>query len=127
MGLMRSVLLAASENQWLRQRAPRLRFVSKAVRRFMPGERLEDALAAAAGLRQQGVGAVLTQLGENVTDLVKANEVTRHYTEVLMKTGAGQLDCHISVKLTQLGLDIDPSRCHANLRSLVEYAKERKK
>jgi proline dehydrogenase len=124
MGLVRSVLLAASENQWLRQRAPHLRFVSKAVRRFMPGERLEDALAAAAGLRQEGIGAVLTQLGENVTDLVKANDVTRHYNEVLMKTGAGKLDCHISVKLTQLGLDVDPSRCHANLRSLVECAKE---
>jgi proline dehydrogenase len=124
MGLMRSVLLAASESHWLRQRAPHLRFVSKAVRRFMPGERLEDALAAAAGLGQQGIGAVLTQLGENVTDLVKANEVTRHYTEVLVKAGAGTLDCHISVKLTQLGLDVDPSRCHANLRSLVEYAKE---
>jgi proline dehydrogenase len=90
----------------------------------MPGERLEDALTAAAGLRQYGIGAVLTQLGENVTDLMKANEATRHYTEVLGRIGASKLDCHISVKLTQLGLDIDAARCHANLRSLVDYAKE---
>jgi len=121
---MRSLLLAGSESQWLRQRAPDLKFVSKAVRRFMPGERLEDALTAAAGLGQHGIGAVLTQLGENVTDLVTANEVTRHYTEVLTKVGASKLDCHISVKLTQLGLDVDAARCHANLRSLVECAKE---
>jgi proline dehydrogenase len=122
---MRSVLLAGSESQWLRQRAPRLWFVRKAVRRFMPGERLEDALAAAAGLGQPGIGAVLTQLGENVTELAEANEVTRHYTEVLTKIGESKLDCHISVKLTQLGLDVDPARCYANLRSLVECARER--
>jgi len=124
MGLVRSLLLAGSESRWLRRRAPDWWFVNKAVRRFMPGERLEDALAAAAGLRRHGIGAVLTQLGENVTDLVTANEATRHYTEVLATIGASKLDCHISVKLTQLGLDVDAARCHANLRSLVDYAKE---
>jgi proline dehydrogenase len=90
----------------------------------MPGERLEDALAAAAGLHAHGIGVVLTQLGENVTDLRTANEATRHYTEVLAKIGASRLDCHISVKLTQLGLDVDAARCHANLRSLMEIARE---
>ena len=90
----------------------------------MPGERLEDAVAAAAELRQHGIGAVLTQLGENVTDMAKADEVTRHYMEVLKKIGESKLDCHISVKLTQLGLDVDAARCHANLRSLVECARE---
>jgi proline dehydrogenase len=90
----------------------------------MPGERLEDALAAAAGLHAHGIGVVLTQLGENVTDLRTANEATRHYTEVLAKIGASRLDCHISVKLTQLGLDVDAARCHANLRSLIEIARE---
>jgi proline dehydrogenase len=79
-------------------------------------------LTAAAGLRQLGIGAVLTQLGENVTDLAKANDVTRHYTEVLSKIDASKLDCQISVKLTQLGLDVDEARCHANVRSLVECA-----
>jgi proline dehydrogenase len=99
-------------------------FVKKAVRRFMPGERLEDALAAAAGLRPHGIGVVLTQLGENVTDLAAANEATRHYTDGLATIGASRLDCHISVKLTQLGLDVDRGRCHANLRTLIECARE---
>jgi proline dehydrogenase len=125
MGLMRSLLLAASESEWLRQRAPEWWFVKKAVTRFMPGERLEDALAAAAALGQHRIGAVLTQLGENVTDLVKAGEVTRHYTEVLAKIGASKLDCQISVKLTQLGLDVDETRCYDNLRSIALSAKER--
>ena len=124
MGLMRSLLLAGSESPWLRQHGPYLPFVKKAVTRFMPGERLQDALAAAAGLRQQGISTVLTELGENVTDAADADEVTRHYADALVKVGSSELDCHISVKLTQLGLDVDKARCHANLHSLVERAKE---
>jgi proline dehydrogenase len=124
MGLMRGVLLAGSESRWLRQHGPNLPFVRKAVTRFMPGERLQDALTAAVGLRQQGISTVLTELGENVTDAADADGVTRHYTDAVVKAAAGGLDCHISVKLTQLGLDIDKARCRANLRSLVEYAKE---
>ena len=124
MGLMRSLLLAASDSRWLRQRAPEMPFVRKAVRRFMPGERLEDALAAAAALGRHGIGAVLTQLGEDVIDLVKADDVARHYTQVLTTTRAAGLDCHISVKLSQLGLDLDAARCQANLRALVAHARE---
>ena len=124
MGLMRSLLLAGSESPWLRRHAPHLPFIRKAVTRFMPGEKLEDALRAAAELRQQGISAVLTELGENVTDAAHADEVTRHYADALTKVDARELDCHISVKLTQLGLDVDEARCLANLRSLVAYAKE---
>ena len=110
MGLMRSVLLAGSESPWLRRHGPHLPFVKKAVTRFMPGERLQDALTAAAGLRQQGISTVLTELGENVTDATDADEVTRHYADALAKVAASELDCHISVKLTQLGLDVDKAR-----------------
>jgi proline dehydrogenase len=123
MGLMRSVLLAGSGSPWLRRHASNLRPVRKAVTRFMPGERLEDALAAAAALGQEGIGSVLTELGENVADVATANDVTRHYTDVLAKIGASGLDTHISVKLSQLGLDVDEGRCHANLRALVQCAK----
>ena len=62
MGVMRKVLLAASESRWLRQQAPRMGFVKQAVRRFMPGERVEDALEAASALREQGITAVLTTM-----------------------------------------------------------------
>ena len=124
MGLMRSLLLAGSENRWLRRRAPHLPFIKQAVTRFMPGEKLEDALAAAQALRQQGIGVVLTELGENVTDAAQADDVTRHYSAALEKVGASGLDCHISVKLTQLGLDADAGRCYDNLRTLVARAKE---
>jgi proline dehydrogenase len=124
MGLMRSVLLACSESPWLRRHAPHLPFIRKAVARFMPGETLDDALGAAIDLQQQGIGTVLTELGENVSDAVHADDVTRHYVHALAKASATGLDCHISVKLTQLGLDVDEATCLANLRSLVAYAKD---
>lgn len=122
MGVMRKVLLAASESRWLRQQAPRMGFVKQAVRRFMPGERVEDALEAASALRQQGITAVLTKLGENVTEMAEADEVAAHYVDVLAKIAESGLDCQISIKLTQLGLDVDRERCYAHLRSLAARA-----
>jgi len=124
MGLMRSLLLAGSESPWLRRRAPHSRFVRTAAARFMPGEKLEDALRAAAELRQLGISTVLTELGENVTELAPADDVTRHYADALVRASAAGLDCHISVKLTQLGLDVDEARCFANLRSLAAHAQD---
>jgi proline dehydrogenase len=124
MGLMRHALLAGSESRWLRRHAPRLPFVRAAAARFMPGEALEDALRAAIVLREHGIGIVLTELGENVSDASQADRTTRHYMEALAAAGARGLDCHISVKLTQLGLDVDEARCLANLRSLALHAKD---
>jgi proline dehydrogenase len=119
MGLLRAALLAGSESAWLREKAVRRPAVRRAVARFMPGETVEDALAAAAALDAERIGAVLTRLGENVRDAGEADEVARHYLDVLGRTDAPEL----SVKPTQLGLDLDPALCERHLRSLVERAK----
>ena len=122
MGLMRAALLAGSESAWLRETAVRRPAVRRAVARFMPGERVEDALAAAASLRGLGIGAILTRLGESVTEAAEAAEVTQHYLEVLDRLRG--LDAEISVKPTQLGLDLDRGLCATNLRALVERARD---
>jgi proline dehydrogenase len=120
MNVVRSLLLAGSESRWLRERATKLRFVRGAVTRFMPGETLEAALDAT---RTLGVGTVLTQLGENVTDLEQARAVARHYQDVLERIRQSGLDVEISVKLTQLGLDLSREECEKNLSTLVERAR----
>jgi len=125
MGLMRSAFLAGSRSAWLRERATRYGFVRRSVSRFMPGERLEDALAAARTLQERRTGAILTQLGENVADADEADGVRRHYLDVLDQAAARGLDVQISVKLTQLGLDLDQERCLAHLTALVERAEGR--
>jgi len=122
MGMMRSVLLAGSQSVWLRESAMRYPFVRRSVSRFMPGERLEDALGAAGDLQREGVGTILTHLGENLTDLGQAGEVTRHYLQVLDQVAGARLDAQISVKLTQLGLDLDAGLCFENLMALVKRA-----
>ena len=91
----------------------------------MPGETLEEAVVAAAELRELGLATVLTELGENVSNAAQADQVVRPYVTALEAIGARGLDCHISVKLTHLGLDVDPARCRSNLRALLAHAKER--
>ena len=116
------MLLWAARNPWLGQRVPRLRFVRRAVRRFMPGERLTDALDAAEALRARGLGSVFTFLGENVTDLAAARRVVDHYHEVLDQVAERRLETEISVKLTHFGLDIDLDVAFENLDGLAEHA-----
>src|SRR5919109_1623131 len=104
MGLMRSFLLAASQNRWLRDHASHYKFVRRSVSRFMPGETLDDALIAAQTLRGRKIGTVFTHLGENISDRAGAQQVAEYYLEVLERIRQKGLRAEISVKLTQLGL-----------------------
>ena len=121
MSLMRRALLKASQSPWLRERAPRYGFIRRTVKRFMPGENVEDALAAAQTLASNGIGTVLTHLGENITDRAEAQDVTNHYLDVLNQVRTANLPAEVSVKLTQLGLDLDREFCYSNLVALIEH------
>lgn len=120
--MMRALLLAASESPWLRHHATRWGFVRRATRRFMPGERLEDALAAGQILGRQGLGVLLTHLGENVANAGEARAVAEHYVGAQDAIGASGLAAETSVKLTQLGLDLGADHARANLLRLAEHA-----
>ena len=122
MSLMRKVILAGSTNAWLRERATKTAFVRKSVSRFMPGETVDDALRAAKELQPDRITTILTKLGENLTRVEEAEEVTLHYLEVLDKIAAAGLDAQVSVKPTQLGLDLDRELCQRNLDRLVARA-----
>ncbi len=120
MNLVRRMLVRASESRWLRDRAPRFGFVRGAAARFMPGEKPEDALAAARTLAASGITSLLTQLGENIADRAEAEAVTSHYIDLLERIRHANLPAEVSVKLTQLGLDLDREFCLANLATLIE-------
>ena len=119
---MRRVFLWAARNRWLKERLPRLRFMRRAVRRFMPGETLEDALAAALPLEAAGIGTMYTRLGENLENLAAADEVADHYIEAMDKIVAAGITGELSVKPTQLGLDHDAEVCLAHLVRIAEHA-----
>lgn len=117
------MLLAGSENPWLRQQATRRRFVRRAVSRFMPGESFEDALAAARSLAGLGMGSIVTHLGENVNSRDDAAAEVDHYAMVTRTLQSSGLDTEISVKLTHLGLDLDPALCDDLLARIAERAR----
>jgi len=118
--MLRRALLWASTNPTLAERLPRYRFVRRATRRFMPGEELDDALAAAEGLAADGLAATLTLLGENLASQSEADEVVEHYLDVLGRIRERGVNAEISVKPTQLGLDYGVDGTAARLARLVE-------
>ena len=119
---MRSILLWMARNQWLRERLPKLPFARRAVRRFMPGEDAESALAVAAGFAADGIAVMFTRLGENVTKVEDGDAVAEHYLGLLDTIAERGIDGEVSVKLTQLGYDIDRDRTLAHCQRLAERA-----
>lgn len=123
MGVSRNILLWASQNAFLRERVPKLGFVRRAVRKFMPGEDVEAALDAAQTLKGKGIPSIFTRLGENITTQEEAEAVRDHYLDVLDKIKSRGLDTHISTKLTQLGLDLDPDLAFRNMLAITQKAR----
>ena len=119
---MRRFFLWAARNRWLKERLPRMRFMRRAVRRFMPGETLADALRAAVPLQAAGIRTLYTRLGENLSELSEAQEVADHYVSVIDQIVAAGIDGEVSVKPTQLGLDHDFDTCLAHLVRIAEHA-----
>jgi proline dehydrogenase len=117
---MRKALLWASTNAFLREKAMRTAFVRRSVSKFMPGERVEDAIAAAKTLQPQGLNTILTRLGENITRIEEAKDVFDHYVGVIDQVKAAGLDAQISIKPTQLGYDQKPDVCYDYCIRLLE-------
>ncbi len=122
MSWVRNLLVEASESQWLRERAPRLGFVRRGAARFLPGDDADAAVAAARRLAADGLSTLFTHLGENVRDRAEAEAVTQGYLDLIDRIRAESLSAEISVKLTQLGLDLDRGLCLTNLVKLLDYS-----
>ena len=123
MSIMRRVLLAGAENTWLRERAMRTAVRSALGLAVHAGR--DDGGCARGGRRQlaeQGIGTILTHLGENLSTLAEAEAVTAHYLDLLERVDRDRLNAEVSVKLTQLGLDLGSEECYRNLAALVERA-----
>src|SRR6058998_1660540 len=124
MGFARSLLLKASRSQWLARQLRERRFFQRAVKRFMPGETLDDALEAAGQFAKSGFGTVLTELGEQVTNRAEAAAVRDHYLGVFEKIQRRKLPAHVSVKLTHLGLEASREGCVQDVLKLAARAEQ---
>jgi proline dehydrogenase len=92
--------------------------------RFVAGETLDEALAAARKLTSQGIHVTLNHLGENITNLEEAAAARDVYLETLAALHNTGISGHISVKLTHLGIDYSFDRCLANVETLARQARE---
>ena len=122
MGLWRSVLLAAAKSDALNRFATRSRVVRRATRAFMPGESMDDGLRAGEDIAASGRGLLYTRLGEAITSAAEAAAVRDHYVQLFDAITARGLPAQVSVKPTQLGLDLSMEACADHLATLADRA-----
>lgn len=124
MSIMRSTLIALSKNRALQDLIVRIPISRKMARRFVPGETLADAIAVVKQLNSQGILASLDHLGENVASEAEAVAAADEYLVALDALNAAGAECNVSVKLTQMGLDLGDDFCLANVSRIVARAAE---
>jgi len=113
--LLRSALLALAERRAVGDAMDRLGLTRRLVRRFVAGTTAEDALTAVARLNAHGLKGAVTFLGERVASETGALAAAQEYVGLLDAIHARALDAVPSLKLTQLGIDLSPEVCRANV------------
>jgi proline dehydrogenase len=94
------------------------------ARRFIAGESVEEAVAAVGSLRDRGLMLTMDYLGESVATAEEADAATREYFRILDAIVRSGIERNVSIKLTQLGLDVDRATAVDNLRRILEPATE---
>ncbi len=120
--MLRTTLLYLSRQQRLKTVVAGLPGSKQLVRRFIAGEQIAEAIAAVRELNRLGITATLDHLGESITSEAATQQEVREYQQALQQIAAAKVNSNVSVKLTQLGLDIDEQLCLRNTRSLVQSA-----
>jgi len=122
--VLRSSLLFLSRLRWLRRWMETSPLADKFTKRFVAGHALDDAVAVSRRMNQERILVSLDHLGESVTSLKEAESSRDAYLSALDQIAALQLQATVSVKLTQLGLDLSEPECEKNIASLVERARQ---
>lgn len=120
--LFRDLVLAVASNSAVKKLITGLPAFRRMARRFVAGEDMEDALRAIGELRRQGLQTTLDVLGESVTDETMARQAAADYVTALDRVYAAGLASHVSVKLTQLGLDLGRELCLENMHAILRKA-----
>jgi len=120
--VLRGLFIALSHSRGLQRVVLSHPVLRRAARRFVAGEQLDEALDAIRALEASGLTATLDLLGEGVDSVELAEASGREYLDVVDALHASGVASHVSVKLTQLGLDLDPARCADLLRQILDRA-----
>jgi proline dehydrogenase len=121
---LRKAIFAAADSPRVR-RLVRRHGMKLGAGRFVAGETLDDAVPVLRRLNDRGLKANTTLLGEGVLEAGETQRVVAAYREILDRIAFEGLQCNVALKLTHLGLDVDDELAYANVRDLVEHARER--
>jgi proline dehydrogenase len=94
------------------------------VNRFVAGDTVEDAIAVATRFKEQGITVTLDLLGENVNSETAAAQAVISYADVLRQAKAADIEPNVSLKLTMLGMDLGDELATANLRRILDVARD---
>ncbi len=122
MPVLRSAFIALSRNRSLRSFAESSSIGHKLSGRFVAGLEIDDALRVADSVNKQGIYVTLDSLGESVTSEAEAHNAADIYHRLLDEIAARKLNSNISVKLTQMGLTLDPKLAESIAENLAEHA-----
>lgn len=122
--MVNQLLLWAASNSRLENAIVGNPLAGRTVHRFVAGDGLSDAVAAAEELNGRGIGGILDLLGEGVADLAGAAVATKEYLAAVDVISDRSLDASVSLKLSQLGLTVDKAACSDNLGTVLQRAKE---
>jgi proline dehydrogenase len=122
--MLRSMLIYLSKASWARQIVTRWQFAWRAASRFVAGERVEDAIRAIQSLNQRGISATLDLLGEHTTNAQEARQATDSIIAALDAIQQAGVTANVSVKLSQLGMNLDDDLCCQNLQRIVSHARQ---
>ncbi|MGA3047009.1 MAG: proline dehydrogenase family protein [Terracidiphilus sp.] len=122
MPILRSAFIALSRNQAMRRFSERTGVGRRLSSRFVAGMELEDALQVCEAVNRQGIAVTLDSLGESVSSEVEAHQAAEIYHQLLDQIAARKLNANISVKLTQMGLELSPELAETIARSLAKHA-----
>lgn len=122
--MLRTPLIYLSRQRRLQRFVTGNGLALRAATRFVAGSTLDAAAAAVGDLNGRGIGATLDHLGENVANAGEAAQATQDYLDAFERIASERLSANVSVKLTQLGMDVEESLCRANLTRIVQRAAE---
>jgi proline dehydrogenase len=121
--MLRSFFLYLSQAAWAKNVIMHIGPARRSAHRFVAGDALDDAIAVVRRLNASGLDVTLDHLGESVTDEAGARQATQAYFDMIDAIAENGVRATVSLKLTQLGLDIREALCVENLRSILERAK----
>jgi proline dehydrogenase len=124
MPILRSAFIALSRNAALRSFSERSSIGRRMSSRFVAGMQVEDVLRVAETINQQGMAVTLDSLGENVSTADEARRAADIYHRLLDEIRARGLNANVSVKLTQMGLELSEPLAHEIAAGLVQHAVE---